>query len=87
MGQLTRCECCGSLLRSDGRTPAERVFDAFGGPKKLSEITGIHLSAVYRWNYDKKRGGTGGHIPALHHDKILKTARRHKLTLTRSDFV
>lgn len=82
-----RCDECGSLLGEDGKTAAQRVIDAFGGASKLSELTGIDKSSVYRWTYPREKGGTEGAIPHANHGKIIAVAYLNKIKLTRSDLV
>lgn len=83
----TRCGECNSLLKDDGKSAAERVIEAFGGAKRLADLTGIDLSSIYRWKYPKDRGGTDGAIPHGNHFKIMQAVNKHKITLTRSDLV
>lgn len=87
MSRKTRCSECGSLLKEDGKTAAQRVVDAFGGASRLSNLTGIDKSSVYRWTYPKAKGGTEGAIPHANHGRILAVALRNKIKLTRSDLV
>ena len=87
MNNEIRCDECGSLLGDDGMTAADRVINAFGGASRLSELTDIEKSSVYRWTYPKDRGGTDGAIPHANHNKILKAAAHAGIKLTRSDLV
>jgi len=82
-----RCDECGSLLKEDGMTAAERVIDAFGGASRLADLTGIDNSSVYRWKYSKEKGGTNGAIPHANHGVIMAAALKNKIKLTRSDLV
>ncbi len=87
MAKKTRCDECGSLLKDDGNTAADRVIFAFGGASRLSELTGIDKSSVYRWTYTKLKGGTNGSIPHANHVTILETAAKYDINITRSDLV
>lgn len=87
MANNVRCSGCGSLLKDDGKSAADRIIEAFGGAKRLADLTGIDLSSIYRWQYPKDRGGTDGAIPHGNHFKIMQAVKKHKITLTRSDFV
>jgi hypothetical protein len=82
-----RCTQCGSLIRSDGKTPAERMYDAFGNAKRLAVLCGLDIVSVYRWNYPKEKGGTGGNIPHGNFEKILAAAKANKIKITKSDLV
>jgi len=87
MAKKTRCGDCGSLLKDDGNTAADRVIHAFGGASRLADLTGIDKSSVYRWTYSKEKGGTNGAIPHANHGTIMAAAFKHKIKLTRSDLV
>lgn len=87
MPKSTRCPACGSLLEDDNLTAAERVIEAFGGASRLSDLTGIDKSSVYRWKYPKDRGGTDGAIPHGNHGAIMRAAVQYGIKLTRSDLV
>lgn len=41
-----------------------------------SEITNRAESTVYRWLYDKTRGGTGGRVPQSDIERLLEWAAR-----------
>jgi len=42
--------------------PARSVIAKIG-IEKVAEVTGKHVSRVYRWMYTREKGGTGGFIP------------------------
>jgi len=71
---------------------AERVIakiapnDRTTGVAILAEIAGVHPSRVHRWTYPKDREGTGGIIPAQHHQRILDGARERGIDLSPADF-
>lgn len=70
----------------DYREPAKSVIAALGGVDKVSEITGKHVSRVYRWMYPKARGGTDGFIPQADAEKLLAHATREHLPVTADSF-
>jgi hypothetical protein len=45
------------------------------------------LSAPYRWQHEKSRGGTGGLIPQAHHRRLLDYADAHGITLAAEEFL
>lgn len=68
-------------------TPAEKVYEAFGGQMMVAKETGISFQEVYRWNYPKERRGTAGRVPHQHQETILVAAKRLKLKLQPADLV
>ena len=71
---------------------AARVFAKFGGVRCL--MRALHkidpdrprdTSAVYRWNYSKLRGGTGGLIPLGAMSDVMDAARHEGILLTADD--
>ncbi len=69
------------------RTPAQKVYDAFGGPMDVSRATKIAHQEVYRWGYSKAKKGCDGRVPHQHQETILKAAKRLKLKLAPADLV
>lgn len=67
-------------------TPAERVINILGGADAVADICGVHRTRVFRWTYDRARGGTGGLIPAQHQQTLLDFARANGLDLKPDDF-
>ena len=57
------------------------------GPKALAEILGLGQSAVYRWMYPKKSGGTGGLIPNPYHRSILNAAKERNIPLSADEII
>lgn len=55
-------------------TPAEKVIEKCGGIAKTAILTRRTESVVYRWTYEKSKGGTGGAIPRKAQLMILKAA-------------
>lgn len=70
--------------------PAKTIIGRFGdgkaGVDKVSDITGKHVSRVYRWMYPKDRGGTGGLIPQGDCALLLAHAQQNGISLTPADF-
>jgi hypothetical protein len=66
--------------------PALSVITALGGFDKVAEITGKHISRVYRWTYPKERGGTGGFIPQSDANVLLRYARENSIGLSPGQF-
>jgi transposase len=65
--------------------PARTIIDKIG-IDKVAEITGKHVSRVYRWMYPKERGGTGGLIPQSDAPALLRHAQANGIDLTPGDF-
>jgi len=68
------------------KNPAEVVIEKFGGHRRLAGLINVSVSRVYRWNYPKERGGTGGLIPQKHHGALLTAARAEGVSLEPVDF-
>lgn len=66
--------------------PAKTILGKIGIPK-AAEITGRHVSRIYRWMYSAERGGTGGLIPQQHHRALLDYAKRQNIPLSADEFV
>ena len=66
--------------------PASTVLAKIGGVEIAAQVTGKHVSRIYRWTYPRSKGGTGGVIPHEDATKLLKHASEHKLELTAADF-
>lgn len=74
-------------MRSMHMNPAKSILDTIGYAT-AAEITGKHISRVYRWTYPSGvREGTGGVIPHGDAVKLLAFARSQKLGLTEVDFM
>ena len=65
--------------------PATAIIKKLGGEAKVAGIAGTALSAPYRWQHEKSRGGTGGLIPQAHHRRLLDYA--HGIALTAEEFL
>jgi hypothetical protein len=73
-------------VMSDAHLEPAKSIIAKIGIEKVAEITGKHVSRVYRWMYPKERGGTGGLIPQTDAPTILKYARDNSIELSPADF-
>lgn len=66
--------------------PAKSVIAKIGADK-VAEVTGKHISRVYRWMYAKEKGGTGGFIPPEDAKSLLAWARDNNLPLSAAEFL
>jgi hypothetical protein len=55
--------------------------DLTAGITAVAEATSRDRTSVLRWTYAKERGGTGGLIPARHHQDLLRLARERSVSL------
>lgn len=69
-----------------GLTPARTVIAKLGGEAAVASIAGTAITAPYRWQAPKERGGTGGVIPTRHQKNLLEYARGAGIDLTPGDF-
>jgi hypothetical protein len=67
--------------------PARRIIRRLGGPAAVAAIVGTAITAPYRWQHPRERGGTGGIIPQRHHRALLAFARTHAIRLSADDFL
>jgi hypothetical protein len=67
--------------------PATAIIRKLGGEAKVAGIVGTAVSAPYRWQHEKSRGGTGGLIPQIHHRRLLDYADAHGIALTAEEFL
>jgi hypothetical protein len=65
---------------------ASRIAKKFGGVRRLAAALGYAPDRVYRWTYDRKRGGTGGLIPAASVSKVQTAADLADIVLTDEDW-
>lgn len=65
---------------------AQRVIAKCGGVRATAQLTGKTISVVYRWTYDKSKGGTGGLIPADAQQTIMAAAGRGEVPVVPEDF-
>lgn len=66
--------------------PAAHIIKLLGGEAELASITGTAITAPYRWQYPRARGGTGGQIPAKYLRRIIEAAGRRGIILSPNDF-
>lgn len=66
--------------------PAKSVIAKIG-VEKVSEVTGKHVSRVYRWMSPKEKGGTGGFIPPEDAKALLAWARGNDVPLSPAEFL
>lgn len=67
--------------------PAKTILCKLGGAAIAADVTGKHISRVYRWMYPIERGGAGGSIPQRHIPKLLAYARQNNIALSADDFL
>lgn len=66
--------------------PAKTILDLIGVPK-AAEVTGKHVSRIYRWTKPASRGGTGGVVPHADALKLLAYCHEASIPLTPADFM
>lgn len=64
---------------------AKRVIAKLGGAYSAARISGLEVSAIYRWTYPKERGGTEGLIPAASLARVIDAAAKEGIELTSED--
>jgi hypothetical protein len=67
--------------------PASIIIRRLGGAKVVAAITGRAVTAPYRWQYSREKGGTGGLIPQKYHRILIDYAERKGIRLGAADFV
>ena len=67
--------------------PAATIIKKLGGEARVADITGTALTAPYRWQREKSKGGTGGLIPQAHHRILLDYAHAHGFVLSAEEFL
>lgn len=55
--------------------PACTIISHLGGEAAVAAIVGTSLTAPYRWQHAKEKGGTGGLIPQRHIPALMAAAR------------
>lgn len=66
--------------------PARTIVALLGGEARAAEIAGVRITAPYRWQASKAKGGTGGVIPHWHVEKLLQHAEREGIDLSPASF-
>lgn len=81
-----------NTARVQHETQADRIFNKFGGVPALSkalarvgESATRSLSALYRWNLPKVKGGSAGIVPTSAWPDIMRAARLEGVMLTPDD--
>ena len=64
---------------------AAKVIRKFGSPYKMAEFVRIHPANIYKWTWDKARGGTDGLIPSRSMPEVMRGARLAGILLTAED--
>lgn len=67
-------------------TIAQKVIDKCGGVQKTAALVGNTPSMIYRWTYDKDKGGTGGLVPRAAQERLLEAAGAGLINITPNDF-
>lgn len=66
--------------------PARSIIKKLGGEAKVAEVTDTALTAPYRWQHPRDKGGTGGRIPQRHIPRLLEYAAEIGVELTTDEF-
>lgn len=64
---------------------AQKIIDKFGGASRLAAALSCDPSAVYKWNYEKERGGTEGLVPSSAMPAVIDAAIVLGIDLTPED--
>jgi hypothetical protein len=67
--------------------PANTIIQKLGGEAVVARITATALTAPYRWQQPRDKGGTGGTIPQRHHRTILDYAQENSIDIAPGDFI
>ena len=70
----------------DMPSPAQSIIEKCGGHGVVAKICGVHVSRVYRWTYQRGKGGSDGLVPTRHQEKLLRGARERGIDLRPEDF-
>lgn len=66
--------------------PAHTIIERLGGEAAVARIAGVAITAPYRWQQPRSKGGTGGVIPHWHVGKLLAHAEACGLDITAASF-
>lgn len=66
--------------------PARTIIELLGGEANVARLAGVSVTAPYRWQQTKQKGGTGGVIPHWHVAKLLAHAKAENIDLTPASF-
>ena len=70
-----------------GMDSVAAIIKKLRGEAKVADLTGTALTAPYRWQREKAKGGTGGLIPQAHHRTLLDYADAHGISLLAEEFL
>ncbi len=70
-----------------GMEPASTIVKRLGGPATVAAAVGTALTAPYRWQYPRAKGGTNGVIPQRHHRALIEFAKANAIALSAEDFL
>lgn len=65
---------------------AQRIIDRFGGAPRTAAALGKDVSAIYKWNYEKERGGTDGLVPSSAVPEVMKAANAMGIEFQQGDW-
>lgn len=65
---------------------AARVIAKCGGREAAAALARVSVNYVYRWTYEKERGGLSGRVPDQARRNMLDAALRGEVSLTPADF-
>lgn len=66
--------------------PASTIIDRLGGEAAVAKIAGVAITAPYRWQQPRSKGGTGGVIPHWHVGKLIAYAQANGIDLPAASF-
>lgn len=66
--------------------PAHSLVRKAGGEDAIAQALGLAEITVYKWQYPKSRGGTGGVIPSTYHQRLMSWSNKNKKGLQPADF-
>jgi hypothetical protein len=66
--------------------PARTIVELLGGEAEVARIAGVAITAPYRWQASRAKGGTGGIVPHWHIGKLLEHAERNNISLSPASF-
>ncbi len=65
--------------------PAKSIVAKIGVPK-CAEVTGKHVTRVYRWMAPREKGGTGGVIPYEDAAKLIDYFKANEIAFSHEEF-
>lgn len=76
-----------SVMTTTNISPvAAHVIAKCGGREAAAAFARVSVNYVYRWTYEKERGGLAGRIPDQARRNMLDAALRGEVSLTPADF-